>query len=151
MQLHVQRGLNIHVPFIHVELFNQKVCVTETSCLHILMQCCKGFHYPHSIGIVHYDIKGDNTCILIAKVNLGEWQLKIIDFNKVCETKTATITECPVSERARLKSCHKCIDPALYDGQYMPLVQLQMFIAHLVLILVKLLKQRNQNKLTNLF
>ena len=94
--------------------------------------------------------KGDNTCISIAKVNLGEWQPKIIDFNKVCEIKTARITECLVSERARFKSCHKRIDPALCDGQYMLLVQLQMFIA-LVIWLVKLLQQRNQNKLTNLF
>lgn len=57
---------------------------------------------------------------MIAKVNLGEWQPKIIDFNKACEKKTAKIKEIPVSERARLKSCHKHIDPALYDGQYAP-------------------------------
>ena len=71
----------------------------------------------------------------------------------VCEIKTARITECPVSERARLKSCHKFIDPALYDGQYMPLVQLQIFTHCITLViwLVKLLNQRNQNKLTNLF
>lgn len=103
---------------IHRALQSKSVCVTETSWLHILMQCCKGFHYLHSTGIVHNDIKGDN--ILIAKVNLGEWQPKIIDFNKACEIKTSKIKEIPVSERARLKSCHKHIDPALYDGQYAP-------------------------------
>ena len=70
-------------------LQSKSVCVTETWCLDILMQ---RLHYPHSTRIVHHDIKGDNTCILIAKVNLGEWQPKIIDFNKVCEIKTARIT-----------------------------------------------------------
>ena len=55
-------------------------------------------------------------------MNLGEWQPKIhvIDFNKVHEIKTSKITEIPVKEKARLKSCHKYIDPALYDGQYAP-------------------------------
>ena len=70
---------------IHRALQSKSVCATETSWLHILMQCCKGFHYLYSTGIVHNDIKGDN--ILIAKVNLGEWQPKIIDFNKACEIK----------------------------------------------------------------
>ena len=67
--------------------------------------------------------------ILITKVNLGEWQPKIhvIDFNKVCEIKTSKIKEIPVKEKVRLKSCHKHIDPALYDGQY-ALAQHQMFI-----------------------
>ena len=101
---------------IHRALQSKSVCVTETSWLHILMQCCKGFHYLHSTGILHNDIKGEN--ILIAKVNLSEWQPKIIDFNKACEIKTAKIKEIPVSERARLISSHKHIDPALYDGQY---------------------------------
>ena len=50
---------------------------------------------------------------------LGEWQPKIIDFNKACEIKTSKIKEIPVSERVRLK-CHRHIDPALYDG-HMPL------------------------------
>ena len=72
--------------------------------------------------IVHNDFKGDNTCILIAKVNFGEWQpkIRVIDFSKVREIKTSKIKEVPVSERARLKSSHKHIDPALYDGQYAP-------------------------------
>ena len=64
---------------IHRALQSKSVCVTETSCLHILMQRCKGFNYLHCTGIVHNDIKGDNS--LIAKVNLSEWQPKIIDFN----------------------------------------------------------------------
>jgi len=76
---------------IHRALQSKSVCVTETSWLHILMQCCKGFHYLHSTGILHNDIKGEN--ILIAKVNLSEWQPKIIDFNKACEIKTAKIKE----------------------------------------------------------
>ena len=112
------------------------------SWLHILMQCCKGFHYLHVTRIVHNDINGDN--ILIAKVNFGEWQPKIIDFNEACEINTSKIKEIPLSKRARLKLCLKHIDPAVYDGQYKPLVQLQMYIA-LVIWLVKLLKQRNQN------
>ena len=53
-------------------LQSESICVTEMSWLHILMQCCKGFHYLHLTGIVHNDIKGDN--ILISKVNFGEWQ-----------------------------------------------------------------------------
>ena len=55
-------------------------------------------------------------------MNLGEWQPKIhvIDFNKVCEINTSKIKEIPVKEEARLKSCHKHIDRALYDGQYAP-------------------------------
>ena len=77
------------------------------------MQCCKGFHYLHVTGIVHNDIKGDN--ILIAKVNFGEWQPKIIDVIKACEINTSKIKEIPLSERARLKLCHKHIDPAVYE------------------------------------
>ena len=50
------------------------------------------------ISIVHNDIKGNN--ILIAKVNFGEWQSKLIDFKKACEINTSKITEIPVSERA---------------------------------------------------
>ena len=42
-----------------------------------------------SPGIVHNDIKGNN--ILIAKVNFGEWQSKIIDFRKACEINTSKI------------------------------------------------------------
>ena len=55
-------------------------------------------------------------------MNLGEWQPKIhvIDFNKVREIKISKIKEIPVKEKARLTSCHKHIDPALYDGQYAP-------------------------------
>ena len=83
------------------------------SWLHILMQCCKGFHYLHVTGIVHNDIKGDN--IWIAKVNFGEWQPKIIDVIKACEINTSKIKEIPLSERARLKLCHKHIDPAVYE------------------------------------
>ena len=76
---------------------------------------------------------------------LGEWQPKIhvIDFNKVREIKRSKIKEIPVNEKARLKSCHIHIDPALYDGQY-ALGQHQMFIA-LVIWLVNSLKQRNRN------
>ena len=44
--------------------------------------------------------------------------------------------------RARLKTYHKHIDPALYDGLIMPLVQLQMFIA-LVIWQVQLQRLRN--------
>ena len=47
----------------------------------------------------NYDIKGDN--ILIVKVNFGEWQPKIIDFNKACEINTSQIKEIIVSEGAR--------------------------------------------------
>ena len=55
-------------------------------------------------------------------MNLGKWQPKIhvIDFNKVREIKTSKIKKIPVKEKARLKSCHKQIDPALYDSQYAP-------------------------------
>ena len=81
------------------------------------MQCCKGFYYLYLTGIVHNDIKGDN--ILIAKVNIGEWQSKIIDVKKACEINTSKKTEIPVSERARHRLCHKHIDPALH-GQYAP-------------------------------
>ena len=66
---------------------------------------------------MHNDIKGDD--ILIAKVNIGEWKSKIIDFKKACEINTSKITEIPVSERARPSLCHKHIDPALH-GQYAP-------------------------------
>ena len=69
------------------------------------------------ISIVHNDIKGNNT--LIAKVNFGECQSKIIDLKKACEINTSKITEIPVSERARPRLCHKHIDPALH-GQYAP-------------------------------
>ena len=43
--MELQRGLNIHLPFI--ELFDQgeSMCVSEMSWLDILMQGCKGFHY----------------------------------------------------------------------------------------------------------
>ena len=57
---------------------------------------------------------------MIAKVNFGEWQSKIIDFKKACEINSSKITEIAVSERARPKVCHKHIDPALHDGQYAP-------------------------------
>ena len=50
----------------------------------------------------NYEIKGDN--ILIAKVKFGEWQPKIIDFNKACEINTSKIKEIPVSERDRAMS-----------------------------------------------
>ena len=128
---------------IHRALQSKSVFVTKTSWLLILMRCCEGFYYLHSTGIVHNDIKGDN--ILIAKVNLGEWQPKIIDFNKACEIKTSKIKEIPVSERTRLKLCHKhtvLIQHCMMAS--MLLVQLQMFIA-LVIWQVKLPKQRNQN------
>ena len=58
---------------------------------------------------------------MIAKVNLGEWQPKIIEFNKACEIKTAKIKEIPVSVINML--IQKCM------MVNMPLVQLQMFIA----------------------
>ena len=54
----LQKGLNIHLPFI--ELFNQKVYVSVK---------CHGYTFECT-GIVHNDIKGDN--ILTAKVNFGE-------------------------------------------------------------------------------
>ena len=77
--MELQRGLSIHLPFI--DLFNQKVYVSvKCHGYTFLMQYCKGFHYLQLTGTVHNDIKGDN--ILIAKVNFGEWQPKIIDFNK---------------------------------------------------------------------
>ena len=72
-----------------------------------------------SLGIVHNDIKANNIT-LIAKVNFGEWQSKIIDFKKACEINISKIKEIPVSERARPKLCHKHIDPELQDGQYAP-------------------------------
>ena len=37
-------------------LQSKSVCVTETSSLHMLMQSCKGFHFPHSTGLVRHDI-----------------------------------------------------------------------------------------------
>ena len=57
---------------------------------------------------------------MIAKVNFGEWQSKIIDFKKACEINTFKIKQIPVSERARPKLSHKHSDPALHDGQYAP-------------------------------
>ena len=57
---------------------------------------------------------------MIAKVNFGEWQPNIIDFNKGCEINTPKIKEIPVNERARLKLSHKHIDLSQYDGQYTP-------------------------------
>ena len=53
-----------------------------------------------SPGIVQNGIKGNN--ILIAKVNFGEWQSKIIDFKKACEINSK-ITEILMSGRARPK------------------------------------------------
>ena len=55
---------------------------------------------------------------MIAKVNFGDWQSKIIDFKKACEINTSKITEIPVSERSRPRLCHKHIYSALHDGQY---------------------------------
>ena len=72
-----------------------------------------------SPGIVHNDRKANNI-ILIAKVNFGECQSKIIDFKKACEINISKIKEIPMSERARPRLCHKHIDPALQDGQYAP-------------------------------
>ena len=69
-----------HSLTIYRALQSESICVSEMSWLHILMQYCKGFHYLLLTGTVHNDTKGDN--ILIAKVNFGEWQPNIIDFNK---------------------------------------------------------------------
>ena len=57
---------------------------------------------------------------MIVKVKFGEWQPKIIDFNKACEINTSKIKEITVSERARLK-----------------------FVIKAFIWLLKLLKQRN--------
>ena len=67
--MEVKRGLSIHLPFI--KLFNQKVYVS-VKCHGYTFECSvvKGFHYLLLTGIVHNDIKGDNT--LTAKVNFGE-------------------------------------------------------------------------------
>ena len=67
--MELQRGLNINSFTIYRALQSESICVSEMSCLHILMGCCKGFHYLHLTGIVHNDIKRDN--ILIAKVSFG--------------------------------------------------------------------------------
>ena len=107
-----------HLVTIYKALQMESRYVSETSWLHILMLCCEGFHYLHSTGILHNDIKGDN--ILISKGNLGDWQPRIIDFNKACKMESSRVKQIPASERSRLKSCHKHIDPALYDGQYAP-------------------------------
>ena len=46
---------------------------------------------------------------------------KIIDFNEACEVRKTKVEVIPSgSERAGLKTWHKHIDPALYDGLYVP-------------------------------
>ena len=109
-----ERG--VHPLTIFRALQSVEVCITEKSWFQILMQCCQGFYCLHSKGIVHNDIKGDN--ILIALSSSGVWQPKIIDFNKACQIKDTKVKNIPVNERARYKSCHKHIDPALYEGEY---------------------------------
>ena len=58
--MELQRGLNIHLPFI--KLFNQRVYVS-VKCHGYTFECSvvKRFHYLLLTGIVHNDIKGDNT------------------------------------------------------------------------------------------
>ena len=46
---------------------------------------------------------------------------KIIDFNEACEVRKTKVEVIPSgSERAGLKTWHKHIDPALYNGLYPP-------------------------------
>ena len=46
---------------------------------------------------------------------------KIIDFNEACEVRKTKVEVIPSgSERAGLKTWHKHIDPALYDGLFSP-------------------------------
>lgn len=113
----ITKGLEHSLTIIR-SLQSTSIHISENSWLYIIMKCCEGFHYLHSNGIVHNDIKADN--ILIAQNNFEVWEPKIIDFNKACQIQKSKVKDIPVSERARYKSCHKHIDPALYDGKYAP-------------------------------
>lgn len=42
---------------IHRALQSKSVCVTDTSWLHILIQCCKGFHYLIPLGLFTMTLK----------------------------------------------------------------------------------------------
>ena len=63
------------------------VSLAETSWLHILMLCCEGFYYHYLSGILHMTLNN----IVIFKGNLGDWQPKIIVFNKSCKIESLRV------------------------------------------------------------
>jgi archaellum component FlaC len=109
-----------HSLTIHKSLLSPTVVISELSWLLILMKCCEGFDYLHTIGIVHNDIKTDN--ILVMQSKCGSWYPKIIDFNKAVRTELCRKREIPAGDRAKYKSLYKHIDPAIYDGLYAPCI-----------------------------
>lgn len=108
----------MHSLTVYAALHSKAVCLTEKSWLKILFNCCGGFNYLHTVGIIHNDIKTDN--ILVVQDVSGLWHPKIIDFNKAVHLGTSRKRDIPFAEQIRLKQLYKHVDPALYEGLYAP-------------------------------
>jgi serine/threonine protein kinase len=88
------------------------ISLVPKNWLDVLYKCCDGFYYLNSIGIVHCDIKSDNTMVIQGS---AMFEPKIIDLNKANYISDCVVKKIPGNRREFCKRNYQHIDPGLYD------------------------------------